>query len=150
MDINLISAASIARRLSDPLAELVKIELVKIEINATRAENIIKYRTEVGPFKTRDEIKKVKAIGAKTFEQCAGFIRVDIMTANVKGKSNILDSTWVHPESYDVAKKIIAKFQLSISDIGTEPFITRIKQAIGENATIGELATQFRIPQQRV
>lgn len=120
-------------------------------MNATRAENILKYRTENGPFKSRDEIKKVKAIGSKTFEQCAGFIRIDFITANsVKGKQNILDSTWVHPESYDIAKKIIAKFQLSINDIGTEPFIARIKQAQDANATIGELAKQFHIPVPRV
>ncbi|XP_055324004.1 uncharacterized protein YdcI [Sitodiplosis mosellana] len=195
MDVNLISAVSIARRLSDPLAELVKIEpkhlgvgmyqhdinekylmeslneivsecvsFVGVDINtasvailkhiagmnATRAENIVKYRAEKGPFKSRDEVKKVKAIGAKTFEQCAGFIWIDFATANLKGKPNILDSTWVHPESYEVAKKIIAKFQLSLNDIGTEPFIARIKQAQDENATIGELAKQFRIPVPRV
>lgn len=119
-------------------------------MNATRAENIIKYRTENGPFKSRDEVKKVKAIGAKTFEQCAGFIRIDAATANVKGKANILDSTWVHPESYDVAKKIIAKLKLTLNDIGSEQFIARIKQAQNENTTIGELAKQFSIPEQRV
>lgn len=64
-------------------------------MNAARAENIIKYRTEIGPFQTREELKKVKAIGPKTFEQCAGFIRIDQTTAKIKGKSNILDSTWV-------------------------------------------------------
>lgn len=119
-------------------------------MNATRAENIIKYRTEIGPFKSRDEIKKVKAIGAKTFEQCAGFIRIDYATANLKGKSNILDSTWVHPESYDIAKKITSKFHLSLNEIGTEPFIARIKQAQNENDTIGDLAKEFRIPEPRV
>lgn len=64
-------------------------------MNVARAENIIKYRTEIGPFQTREELKKVKAIGPKTFEQCAGFIRIDQTTAKIKGKSNILDSTWV-------------------------------------------------------
>lgn len=119
-------------------------------MNATRAENVVKHRAENGPFKSRDEIKKVKAIGTKTFEQCAGFLRIDFATANIKGKQNILDSTWVHPESYDIAKKIIAKFELSLNDIGTAPFIARIKQAQDENATIGELAKQFRIPVPRV
>lgn len=119
-------------------------------MNATRADNIIKYRTEIGPFKTRDEIKKVKSIGSKTFEQCAGFIRIDYTTANIKGKSNILDSTWVHPESYDIAKKIIIKFHFSLNDIGTERFINRIKQAQNENSTIADLANEFRIPVPRV
>lgn len=119
-------------------------------MNATRAENIVKYRADNGPFKSREEVKKVKAIGTKTFEQCAGFIRIDFATSNLKGKQNILDSTWVHPESYEIAKKIINNFQLSLNEIGTESFIARIKQAQGENATIGELAKQFRVPEARV
>lgn len=119
-------------------------------MNAARAQNIIKYRADNGPFKSRDELKKVKAIGSKTFEQCAGFIRIDSTTANSKGKCNILDSTWVHPESYDITKKIIAKFQLRIDDIGTESFISRIKLAQSENNTIAMLAEQFAVPEQRV
>lgn len=119
-------------------------------MNASRAENIIKYRIEIGPFKSRDEIKKVKSIGAKTFEQCAGFIRIDVSTANVKGQFNILDSTWVHPESYGIAKKIMTKFHLSINDIGTESFISRIKLAQTENNTTKDLAKEFRVPEERV
>lgn len=119
-------------------------------MNETRANNIIKYRIENGPFKSRDEIKKVKSIGAKTFEQCAGFIRIDLATANHQGKYNILDSTWVHPESYDIAKKIIAKFQLSINNIGSEPFVSRIKLAQSEDNTPKQLAKEFRVPEERV
>lgn len=119
-------------------------------MNVTRAENIIKYRTEIGPFKTREEIKKVKAIGSKTFEQCAGFIRIDYATANIKAKTNVLDATWVHPESYDLAKKIITKFHLSLNDIGTKHFIARIKQAQNENHSVSNLAKEFRVPEQRV
>lgn len=119
-------------------------------MNSQRAENIIKYRSEIGPFKSRDELKKVKAIGSKTFEQCAGFIRIDRTTANLKGKYNILDSTWVHPESYDITHKICTKFMLSINDIGTEPFISRIKMAHSDNRTIGMLADEFRVPEERV
>lgn len=119
-------------------------------MNAQRAENIIKYRSENGPFKSREEMKKVKAIGAKTFEQCAGFIRIDRTTANIKGKYNILDSTWVHPESYDITHKICKTFQLSIDDIGTESFISRIKMAQTDNRTIEMLAKEIRIPEQRV
>lgn len=119
-------------------------------MNVTRAENIIKYRTEIGPFKTREEIKKVKAIGSKTFEQCAGFLRIDYSTANIKAKTNVLDSTWVHPESYDLAKKIINKLHLSLNDIGTKPFIACIKEAQNENHSAANLAKEFRIPEQRV
>lgn len=75
-------------------------------LNATRAENILKYRMENGPFKSRDELKKVKSIGDKTFTQCAGFVRIEPLTANVT-KYNLLDSTWVHPESYRTAEKIM-------------------------------------------
>lgn len=119
-------------------------------MNSQRAENVIKYRTASGPFKSRDELKKVKAIGSKTFEQCAGFIRIDSITANLKGKYNILDSTWVHPESYDIAKKICTKLSLSVNDIGTECFIAKIKAVQSENATIQALAREFRVPEQRV
>lgn len=96
-------------------------------LNAARAENIIKHRMENGPFKTRDDIKKVKSIGPKSFEQCAGFIRIDPVTSKAGSKFNVLDSTWVHPESYATAKKLMQKWRLSMEDIGTEPFIRVIK-----------------------
>lgn len=119
-------------------------------MNSQRAENVIKYRTATGPFKSREELKKVKAIGSKTFEQCAGFIRIDSITANLKGKYNILDSTWVHPESYDIANKICTKLTLSVNDIGTEHFILKIKTVQSENTSIQTLAREFRVPEQRV
>lgn len=144
-DVGVRSAVSIARRLQDPLAELVKIDPkaigvgqyqhdmnqkrlqeslggvvesavneVGVDINTASAsllqyvagikksvaQNIITYREETGAFKTREEIKKVKGLGPKVFEQCAGFLRI------IEGE-NFLDATSVHPESYKVASALL-------------------------------------------
>ncbi len=149
------SAISIARRLQDPLAELVKIDPKGIGvgqyqhdmkparldealggvvetcvnsvgvdvntashsllayiagINATAAKNIVKYREENGEFKTRAQITKVPRIGAKAFEQCAGFLRIP-------GGKEILDNTGVHPESYDKARALLSMFDYTEADI---------------------------------
>ena len=149
------SAVSIARRLQDPLAELVKIDPKSIGvgqyqhdmkparldealtgvvedcvnsvgvdvntashsllsyiagINATSAKNIVKYREENGAFKTRAEILKVPRIGAKAYEQCAGFLRVP-------DSKFILDNTGVHPESYEAALKLLNKFEYTEEDV---------------------------------
>ncbi|MBQ8498111.1 MAG: RNA-binding transcriptional accessory protein [Clostridia bacterium] len=155
-DVTQRSAVSIARRIQDPLAELVKIDPKSIGvgqyqhdmkgarldealsgvvedcvnavgvdvntasysllehiagINATSAKNIVKYREENGEFKKRSEIKKVPRIGAKAYEQCAGFLRV-------AGSDEIFDNTGIHPESYDKAKLLIGKFGYTKADIG--------------------------------
>lgn len=119
-------------------------------MNELRAQNIIAHRTENGPFKSREELKKVKSIGAKTFEQCAGFIRIDCTTANLNGKHNILDSTWVHPESYDLTKKIVSKLKLSLNEVGTAAFIAKIRDVQQDSVNIARLATEFRVPEERV
>ncbi len=157
-DVTQRSAVSIARRLQDPLAELVKIDPKSIGvgqyqhdmkparldaaltgvvedcvnavgvdvntasysllsyisgINMTSAKNIVKYREENGEFTNRKQILKVPKIGAKAYEQCAGFLRVS-------GSDDILDNTGVHPESYGIARRLLKKFGLSESDIGNE------------------------------
>ena len=144
-DVALRSAVSIARRLQDPLAELVKIDPKSIGVgqyqhdmnqkrlgealggvvescvnsvgvdlntaspsllsyiagvNKTVAKNITVYREENGKFKTRKELLKVPKLGAKAFEQCAGFLRI-------ADGSNVLDNTSVHPESYKAAKELL-------------------------------------------
>ena len=149
------SAVSIARRMQDPLAELVKIEPRSIGvgqyqhdmkparldgalggvvedcvnsvgvdvntasysllsyisgINLTMAKNIVKYREENGEFETRAQLLKVPRLGAKAYEQCAGFLRIP-------GGRVALDNTGVHPESYDSAKKLVAKFDYTDGDI---------------------------------
>ena len=145
-DVSLRSAVSIARRLQDPLAELVKIDPKAIGvgqyqhdlnqkrldeslsgvvedcvnrvgvdlntaspsllshvagINATVANNIVAFRQENGRFTSRKQLKKVKKLGDKAFEQCAGFMRIS-------GGEDILDNTGVHPESYPAVKKLLA------------------------------------------
>jgi len=145
-DVNLRSAVSIARRLQDPLAELVKIDpkaigvgqyqhdmpqnqlstaldgivegcvnsvgvdlntasaplLTRVSgINATIAKNIVTYREENGAFISRAQLKKVPKLGPKAFEQCAGFLRIS-------DAKNFLDTTAVHPESYEAAENLLS------------------------------------------
>jgi len=154
-DVSLRSAVSIARRLQDPLAELVKIDPKAIGvgqyqhdmnqkrlsetlggvvedcvnsvgvdlntaspsllsyvsgINSAVAKNIVNYRESIGRFRSRQELKKVKKLGDKAFEQCAGFLRI------VDG-TNILDNTSVHPESYEAAKKLLSITGYSLDDV---------------------------------
>ena len=151
-DVSIRSAVSIARRLQDPLAELVKIEpraigvgqyqhdMPKKEleraldgvvedcvnavgadvntaspallshisgVNAGLAKSIASYREENGAFPSRAALKKVPKLGAKAFEQCAGFLRVP-------ESKNVLDNTGVHPESYDAAKALLAALGVDI------------------------------------
>lgn len=151
------SAVSIARRLQDPLAELVKIDPksigvgqyqhdmnqkqlsesldgvvekvvneVGVDLNTasysllnhvsgigkTTAQNIIEYRDENGRFANRKELLNVKKLGKKTFEQCAGFIKID-------NPDYPLDNTTIHPESYSATKKLLKKLNYSLDDIGS-------------------------------
>ena len=153
-DVSLRSAVSIARRLQDPLAELVKIDpkaigvgqyqhdmpkkeldnalngvvedavnnvgvdvntaspslLTRVSgINSTVAKNIVTYREENGAFTSRSQLKKVPKLGAKAYEQCAGFMRV-------AESKNLLDNTGVHPESYDAAKALLELCGYSVKD----------------------------------
>jgi uncharacterized protein len=158
LDVAERSAVSIARRLQDPLAELVKIEPKAIGvgqyqhdvsqkrldeslagvvesavnhvgvdvntaspsllsyvsgINATIARNIVKFREENGAFTDRAQLQKVPRLGAKTFEQCVGFLRIP------EGR-NPLDKTPIHPESYPVVDRLFRELKLDLSAIGTE------------------------------
>lgn len=94
-------------------------------------------------------MKKVKSIGTKTFEQCAGFIRIDPKTAKLKNEYNVLDSTWVHPESYDVASKIIRKLNLNINDVGSDSFANYIKQHQNDES-IAMFTKNLRVSEARV
>lgn len=168
-DVSLRSAVSIARRLQDPLAELVKIDPKAIGvgqyqhdmpkarmdealkgvvedcvnsvgvdlntasfsllsyisgINSTVAKNIVAYREENGAFTERKQLMKVPKLGAKAFEQCAGFLRV-------QGGKNPLDNTAVHPESYKAAKALIEKCGLSLADMGNVKEIAEKVKATG-------------------
>ena len=79
-------------------------------INATAAKNIVKYREENGEFRNRAQLLKVPKIGAKAYEQAAGFLRVS-------GGSEILDNTGVHPESYGVTKSILVRYGFESEDV---------------------------------
>ena len=154
-DVNLRSAVSIARRMQDPLAELVKIDPKAIGVgqyqhdlpekrldealggvvedcvnavgvdlntaspsllrrvaglNATIAKNIVTYREENGAFTSRKQVLKVPKLGAKAYEQAAGFLRVP-------ESKQILDNTGVHPESYDAAEKLLNLCDYTLSDV---------------------------------
>ena len=90
-------------------------------VNKSVAENIVKYRNENGEFKSREELKKVPKLGPKAFEQCIGFLRI------LNGK-NILDQTSIHPESYDLALKILNKLEISASDLGKDELKEKINK----------------------
>ena len=79
-------------------------------INLTAAKNIVKYRDENGEFTSRRQLTKVPRIGAKAYEQCAGFLRVP-------EAEEILDNTGVHPESYPPAKALLARFGYADADV---------------------------------
>ena len=108
-------------------------------ISKTVAKNIIAYREENGSFKSRAELKKVKRLGPSAFVQCAGFMRIS------DGK-NPLDNTGVHPESYDICKKMLDTLGYSlddiknknISDIDTRVEKLGLKQ-LSENLGVGEV-----------
>ncbi|VEN52109.1 unnamed protein product [Callosobruchus maculatus] len=98
-----------------------------------RATSILKFREENGPFCNREQLNKVTGIGPKVFKQCAGFLRVgptDAKTADnfyKKPKTTKLDCTYVHPESYDIASKLMKKLKLQPINIGEDDFIDTIK-----------------------
>ena len=170
------SAVSIARRLQDPLAELVKIDpkavgvgqyqhdvsqkqldakldiIVETAVNKvgvnlntasaallehiagltkTTAANVVAYRDENGKFTNRSQLKKVPRLGPKAFEQAVGFLRI------VDGK-NPLDGTDIHPESYEVAEKILEKIQAKKVEIGTEK-VEQALSALDKKALSSEL-----------
>lgn len=103
-------------------------------INGTVATNIVGYRDETGSFKNRKELKKVPKLGPKTFEQCAGFLRI-------ADGDNKLDSTAIHPESYGITEKLLKHLGLKLSDIGSNNFIEKLsdlKKNPGEVSTIAE------------
>ena len=87
------------------------------------AENIVEYIRENGKVRSRDELKKVKRMGAKAFEQCAGFLRIE-------EAENPLDNSSVHPESYYMVERIARDFGVSVKDlIGNEELCSRIDPA---------------------
>ncbi|WLD93672.1 Tex family protein [Alkalihalobacillus sp. AL-G] len=175
------SAVSIARRLQDPLAELVKIDpksigvgqyqhdvsqknlnnsltfvvetvvnQVGVNVNTasssllqyvaglskTVANNIVNKRDEEGKFIDRGQLKKIPRLGAKTYEQCIGFLRI------IEGK-NPLDQTPIHPESYNDTRRLLDLLQVTEQDIGSEEMKRKLSainvSEYAEKLGIGEL-----------
>jgi uncharacterized protein len=163
LDVSLRGAVSIARRLQDPLAELVKIEpksigvgqyqhdvnqralarsldatvedcvnAVGVDVNTASipllarvsglnqvlARNIVEYRDANGPFPNRTAVRKVPRLGEKTFEQSAGFLRIN-------DGDNPLDRSAVHPEAYPVVERILARLGTGIADVMGRPAVLK-------------------------
>jgi len=163
LDVSLRGAVSIARRLQDPLAELVKIDPKSIGVgqyqhdvnqraltrtldatvedcvnavgvdvntasapllarvsglNSVLAKNIVEYRDANGPFPNRKKLRKVPRLGDKTFEQAAGFLRIN-------NGDNPLDRSAVHPEAYPVVERILARINKDISEVMRQPTILK-------------------------
>lgn len=107
------------------------------------AENIVKYRQEVGAFKSREELKKVKLLGNKAFEQCAGFLRV-------RDGENQLDNSAVHPESYTLVKEIAKKTKTEIENlIGNDTLLNSLNVADFKSAdtfTFQDVVNELKKP----
>ena len=93
-------------------------------INTAIAQNIVVWREENGSLKSRKELLKVSKLGAKTFEQCAGFLRIP-------GAKNILDNTSVHPESYEGCEKLLKLTGHTLEDVA-ERRLTDIQKKVSE------------------
>lgn len=102
-------------------------------INSGIAENIVKYRNEIGRFKSRNQLLKVPRLGEKAFEQCAGFLRIP-------DGENALDKSAVHPEAYALVEKMAGDLQLKVEDlIGNENNIKQISSKKYITEQFGEL-----------
>lgn len=102
-------------------------------IGTTLAENIIKYRNEIGGFNSRNQLLKVPRLGGKAYEQCAGFLRV-------KESNNPLDASAVHPEAYNIVANIAKDLQVDIASlIGNEQLLKTVNAKKYVTEEIGEL-----------
>ena len=182
INVSIRGAISIARRLQDPLAELVKIDPKAIGvgqyqhdvnqkrlaesltgvvedsvnkvgvdvntatpsllsyvagINNTIAKNIVKYRDENGKLKERKELLKVPKLGKVAFEQCAGFLR--IFDGN-----NPLEITAVHPESYEIAEKLLGKIGFTKEDLKEKEKLSKIQEKI-KSISIPDIAKELNV-----
>lgn len=181
LDVTVRGALSIARRLQDPLSELVKIEprsigvgqyqhdvnqkrlreglhqtvtqcvnQVGVDLNTASpsllryvagiqygtAQNIVETRRQKGGFKSREELAEIPGIGPKTYEQCAGFLRIS-------GGTNPLDNTAVHPESYEIVAKIAAAAGAAVAElVGNEAALEKIQADAFVSDTVGQISVK--------
>ncbi len=172
LDVSIRGAVSIARRIQDPLAEAVKIDVASIGvgqyqhdvnqkalssaldgvvesvvnyvgvdlntasaallrhisgISSNVASNIVAFRNQNGPFRSRAELTKVNRLGPAAFTQCAGFLRI-------KHGDMPLDNTSVHPESYDLAKKIVKSYGFTLQSLKDEKKLQQLQSKLQMNA----------------
>jgi protein Tex len=104
-------------------------------LSSTLAKNIVQYRQEHGAFKTRDELRKVALMGPKSFEQCAGFLRI-------RGAENPLDDSAVHPESYAVVRKMATDVGCTVPELIRKP---ELRAKINRKQYVSETAGEFTI-----
>ena len=176
VDVSLRGAASIARRLQDPLAELVKIDpksigvgqyqhdlnqsalarsldtvvedcvnAVGVDLNTASvpllsrvsglsagvARALVARRESVGAFASREQLLQVTGLGAKTFEQCAGFLRI-------RGGSNPLDNTGIHPETYPIVEKMLGQLQQPVEQLmGRTDMLQKLRPELFANDGVG-------------
>ncbi len=181
VDVSLRGAASIARRLQDPLAELVKIDpkaigvgqyqhdvnqselarslgsvvedcvnSVGVDVNTASvpllsrvsgvtpsvAKAVLRWRESHGAFRNRQQLLDVAGLGAKTFEQCAGFLRI-------RGGDNPLDMTGVHPEAYSVVERIMAQAQRPINELmGRSDMLKTLRPELFANERFGVITVK--------
>ncbi|WP_395317892.1 Tex family protein [Fructilactobacillus frigidiflavus] len=107
-------------------------------LSATISQNIVDYREANGSFTNRNQLKKVKRLGPKAYEQSVGFLRI------IDG-NNPLDNTDIHPESYAIAKRVLQALDLTVADLGTDVAVQCL-----ENAKIKYLAMQFELTEEFV
>jgi len=179
LDVSMRGAVSIARRLQDPLAELVKIDpksigvgLYQHDVNQKRlaetldnvvesavnhvgvdvntasapllsyvagisrkvADAIVRHRDEHGPFRRRDELKKVKGLGAKTYEQAIGFLKIP-------AGDEPLDNTFIHPESYPVVERLFDYLQVQ----GDEKDLPQRIDTLRRSGNMGEMSRMLDV-----
>jgi protein Tex len=104
-------------------------------LSATLAKNIVEYRAKNGAFKKRDELKKVPMMGPKSFEQCAGFLRIP-------GAVNLLDNSSVHPESYHVVEQMAKDVQATLEELIKQ---AELRKKINKKQYITEAVGEFTI-----
>ena len=190
LDLTIRSAISIARRLQDPLAELIKIDPksigvgqyqhdlnqknlkksldfvveycvnhVGVDLNtasyallshvsgigAMLAKNIVEYRSQSGALTARNQLKKVPSLGAKAFEQCAGFLRI-------RNSLNPLDNTAIHPEAYTIVQAMATKKQVPVETlINNDELLDSLNLAEFVSAKVGlptlkDIITELKKP----
>jgi uncharacterized protein len=93
------------------------------------AKNIVEYRSQIGTFKSREQLKDVPRLGARVFEQCAGFLRI-------RGAANPLDNSAVHPERYELVKRMAADFGLGLNELLKQP---EVLQGLNASRYVNEL-----------